>query len=97
MKIVRVEAIQLDDGSHKLFYNNNVGVIPEFPNTFNEYGQDLGIGKVSEDAFYYHHIDRNETRYLIYLKGAVGRLNGNEVYDLENSLDKLLINGRFKN
>ncbi len=90
MKIVRLETDRIEDGC-TLTFNNDDGIVPEFPNTINEFGEDIGVGKISKDAWFYHSIVRGETRYLIYLNGSVGRLNGNEVFDLEKSLDSFLI------
>ncbi|ARG16351.1 hypothetical protein [Acinetobacter nosocomialis] len=90
MKLVRLETIRLNDGSYKLRFNEK-GITPHFPNTINESGDDIASGKVGEEAIYYHHLDRDETRYLIYIKGYLGQLDGNEISDLEKSLDAFLI------
>ncbi|KQE16778.1 hypothetical protein APD36_06550 [Acinetobacter pittii] len=90
MKLVRLETIRLNDGLYRLRFNEN-GITPTFPNTINESGVDIASGKVGEQSIYYHHLDRDDTRYLIYIKGHLGQLDGNEISDLEKSLDAFLI------
>lgn len=89
MKIVRLETIRLNDGSYKLRFNDE-GITPSHPNAVNEAGEDMAVGKVGEDAVYYHHLDRKDTRYLIYIKGFWGRIDGTEIPNLENALDSYL-------
>ena len=89
MKVVRLETTRLRDGAYKIDFIE-AGVVPKYPSTIDKSGEDVAIGKVSEEARFFHHIDRNDTRYLIYLKGEMGVLNGNEVFDLENALDRFL-------
>lgn len=91
MKIVRLETIRLNDGSYKVRFNDE-GVTPSHPNTVGETGEDAAVGKVSEDAIYYHHLDRDDTRYLFYIKGYLGRLDHNEIPNLEKALNEHLNN-----
>lgn len=91
MKIVHLETIRLNDGSYKLRLNDE-GITPPIPNTLDKSGEDVAVGKVSEDAIYYHHLDREDTRYLIYIKGYLGRLDGNEIPNLERALGVYLNN-----
>lgn len=86
MKIVRLETIRFNDGLYELRFNDE-GITPELPNTKNDEGVDIASGKVSDDAIYYHHLDRDDARYLIYIKGYLGRLDGNEIPNLEKALD----------
>ncbi|HFK9535092.1 hypothetical protein [Acinetobacter baumannii] len=90
MKLVRLETIRLNGGLYRLRFNEN-GITPNFPNTINESGVDIASGKVSDESIYYHHLDRDDTRYLIYINGYLGQLDGNEISDLEKSLDAFLI------
>lgn len=88
MELVRLETIRLNDGSFELRFNEE-GFAPSYPNTIYD-GVDIASGKVSMDSIWYHHLDRNDTRYLIYIKGNLGRLDGNEIPNLEAALDALL-------
>ncbi|BBU19184.1 hypothetical protein BE1S18E01_27120 [Acinetobacter sp. BEC1-S18-ESBL-01] len=86
MKLVRLETTRQFDGSLKLQFNDD-GITPSYPNSINDSGVDLASGKVSENSIYYHHLDRNDTRYLIYIKGYLGKLDGSEIPNLEKALD----------
>ncbi len=86
MKLVRLETIRLNDGSFELQFNED-GFTPSYPNTINDDGVDVASGKVNVDSIYYHHLDRDDTRYLIYLKGYHGRVDGIEIPSLEKALD----------
>lgn len=89
MKLVRLETTRQLDGSFKLQFNDD-GITPSYPNTINDSGVDVALGKVSNDSIWYHFLDRNETRYLIYLNGYHGRIDGNEIQNLEKALDNFL-------
>lgn len=86
MKLVRLETIRLNDGLFELRFNED-GIAPSYPNTINDAGVDIALGMVSEDSIWYHCLDRNDTRYLIYLKGYHGRVDGTEIPNLEKALD----------
>lgn len=92
MKIIRLEATCDQYNNFQLNFNEKNGVTPEYPNTVDESKNDLAIGTVSENSKYFHHIDRADTRYLIYLKSDVGVLNGQEISNLEKALDNFLSN-----
>ncbi|EPK7241584.1 hypothetical protein JH094_000867 [Acinetobacter baumannii] len=85
MKLVRLETNRLNDGSFKLQFSED-GFAPPYPNTIYD-GVDFASGKVSIDSIFYHNLDRDDTRYLIYIKGYLGRPDGNEIPNLEKALD----------
>ncbi|WP_048764970.1 hypothetical protein [Acinetobacter sp. 243_ASPC] len=91
MKLVRLETTRQDNGSYDLHFNE-VGITPTDLNTINESGIDVAIGKISENSFYYHHLDRDDTRYLIYHKGLLKGHGVNDISNLEKALDVYLKN-----
>lgn len=96
MKIIRLEANYDKVEYYKLSFDNENGVTPKYPKTVNDSGCDIAIGKVGESAGYMHHLDKDDTRYLIYLNGSIGRLNGEELLNLEKALDSFLENSKSK-
>ncbi|WP_088459030.1 hypothetical protein [Acinetobacter soli] len=86
MKLVRLEAARQDNGTYHLHFNE-VGITPTDLNTINESGIDVAIGKISENSFFYHHIDRDDTRFLIYHQGPLKGDCVNDVPNLEKALD----------
>ncbi|WON79126.1 hypothetical protein OK024_09060 [Acinetobacter sp. UGAL515B_02] len=86
MKLVRLEATRQDNGTYHLNFNE-VGVTPTDLKTINESGLDVASGKITEGSFFYHSIDINDTRYLIYHKGPLKGDGVNDVPNLEKALD----------
>lgn len=55
MKLVRLETTRQLDGSFKLQFNDD-GITPSYPNTVNDSGVDVALGKVSNDSIWYHYL-----------------------------------------